>query len=148
MDSQKRKAVAISFPATLEFVPMLREFVADSLRAEGFSDKFAYRTEVIVDELCGNAVRYGSSSPKSRVAIRVEMEGDEVSLVVKDEGGSKENIQKLRDKVVEAEAQSSLPKRNLGLEIVKMLAESVEVSTDLETITKVQILRREEESNG
>lgn len=148
MSDVSPKVVSVSFPAMLEFIPNLREFVADSLRGFGFSDKFSYRSEIIIDELCGNAIRFGSASSKSRVVIRVEVYDDYVSLVVKDEGGSEHNIQNLRQKVVESSEEVDEMKKSgksLGLEIVKMLAESVEVSTDDETITKVRILRKREE---
>lgn len=151
MSENQARVVSVSFPAMLEFIPTLREFVADALRGFNFSDKFSYRSEIIIDELCGNAIRFGSSSSKSRVVVRVEIYDDYVSLVVKDEGGSDHNIQNLRKKVVESSAKVDKMKKSgksLGLEIVKMLAESVEVSTEDETVTRVRILRKHEEVSG
>ncbi|ERP31360.1 ATP-binding protein [Chitinivibrio alkaliphilus] len=134
--------ITASFPSTMEYVPIVREFVADSLRQYGFTDKFSYRMEIMVDELVVNAVQYGSLSQKSRVDLAVAVLTDHVSLVVKDEGGTPESISEMQESLLHSATGCETRSSRLGLEIVKMLAESVEVSSEGETVTKVRVQRK------
>jgi anti-sigma regulatory factor (Ser/Thr protein kinase) len=145
MNTEQSHEITVSFPSTIDYVPILREFVADALKEYGFTDKFSYRMEIMVDELVGNAIEHGSPSHKSRVGISIEILADCVALVVRDEGGSPESISNLQNALVQSTVKDNEgnPKRyNLGLEIVKMLAESVEVISEGDTVTKVRVLRK------
>ncbi|MGM0443606.1 MAG: ATP-binding protein [Fibrobacterota bacterium] len=137
--------ISVSFPATIEYIPILREFVSDSLKGFGFSDKFSYRMEIMVDELAVNAVEHGSLSQKSRVDLNISIQDDFVSLNVKDEGGSRDKLNNLQEALISSPRRVSAEgnsRGNLGLEIVKMLAESVDVTTEGETVTKVRVKRK------
>lgn len=140
--------VSISLPSLMFYVPLFREFVADILMRSGFTERFAYRTEIIVDELCTNAIRYGSKDSTSRIEVKLSWSEEHIDLSVIDEGGSEENISSLR-KIINApktENVDTVPKSHLGLEIVKMLSENIEVSVDDENVTSVHIIRNREDS--
>ncbi len=144
---QTDSTISISLPALMFYVPLFREFVADTLIRVGFSEQFAYRTEVIVDELCSNAIQYGSHSTSARIDLRLSWDDNKIDLSITDEGGSEENLSALREAI-------DAPKREpfddqalddtLGLEIVKMLSESVDIKVLDDNITSVRIVRNRE----
>ncbi len=43
--------IEIVFPALMEYVPAIREFVRESLYTKNYTEKEAYRTEIMVDDL-------------------------------------------------------------------------------------------------
>jgi anti-sigma regulatory factor (Ser/Thr protein kinase) len=139
--------ISISLPALMFYVPLFREFVADTLMRVGFSEQFAYRTEVIVDELCSNAIQYGSHSTSARIDLRLSWDDDQIDLSITDEGGSEENISALREAIEAPQRETSDDQAledSLGLEIVKMLSESVDIKVQDNNITSVRIVRNRE----
>lgn len=139
--------VSASLPASKTYIPLFREFVADTLIRAGFSDRFAYRTEIIVDELCSNAIKYGSHSPTSRIEIRLTWHSDHIDLAIIDEGGNPENVAELK-RIIDSPRRenpvTAITEETIGLEIVKILSEQVHVTIDDENITAVHVIRKRE----
>ncbi|NLB63391.1 MAG: ATP-binding protein [Fibrobacter sp.] len=136
----------IEFPSDADYIPAVRKFIADGAVIEGFSQKFSYRTEIIVDELCNNAVKYGPRTQEGTVKINCRFEDDALQLVVQDPGGQEQDLQKLRiaiDTVTGADKTSS----GHGLEIVRMLSSGMELQQNRsgETIIKVMKKRSHED---
>lgn len=136
-----RENLMLEFPADGDYIPAVRKFVAEATMVEGFTQKFAYRTEIIIDELCNNAVKYGPSSLDARVRIACEIFEDSVQLTVQDAGGVPDDIRTLQDAIASLESE---PKRFLGrgLEIVKMLSSSMELARMDTGETVVRVVKR------
>jgi len=49
----------VKIPSHVDYIPPIRKFIAEVLQIKGFDSKFSFRSEVIVDEICYNAVMYG-----------------------------------------------------------------------------------------
>jgi len=140
--------VSASLPASIMYIPLFREFVSDVLIRAGFTERFAYRTEIIVDELCSNAIKYGSHNSHSRIDIKLTWHEDYIDLSITDEGGSKESINMLRSSINEQNptvSDNNKGELSLGLQIVKTLCEEIDVTTDDNSITSVHIVRKREE---
>jgi anti-sigma regulatory factor (Ser/Thr protein kinase) len=136
--------VELSFPGDLEYIPSVRKFVSEVLLASNFSPKFAYRSEIIVDEICNNAVNYGCRTTDARIDLECEVFDDKIEFVIKDQGGTQENLERLQS-VLKSEMQDDTPKDGLGLEIVKMLSEGMNVVIDDNNLTSVHITRKRED---
>lgn len=141
--------MAVSFPGELDYIPLVRKLISDILQVLKFSKKFTFRSEFIVDELCNNAVTYGASDTRSSVEIVCEAFEDRVEFTVKDQGGTKENIWRLRQ-AVNADPKVGSKKRasGVGLEMVKMLAEDVTCSIDENNVTQIHVVRKREDGAG
>ncbi len=139
--------VSASLPASIMYIPLFREFVSDILIRAGFSERFAYRTEIIVDELCSNAIKYGSNDSHSRIDIKLTWYDDHIDLSITDEGGSAESIDILKTSINENTdtVSDKTNELSLGLQIVKTLCEKIDVTTDDDNITSVHIIRKREE---
>jgi anti-sigma regulatory factor (Ser/Thr protein kinase) len=144
----------VKFPGDIEYIPTIRKFVSEVLLANNFTPKFAYRSEIIIDEICNNAVSFGCLSVDAAVELTCEVHEKHIELMIKDEGGRKEDIKRLKLAVnkeakgpfVEVGNQASR-KESLGLEIVRMLSENVSVDVDKNNLTSIKVVKaRESES--
>ncbi|MBD3390694.1 MAG: hypothetical protein GF418_01585 [Chitinivibrionales bacterium] len=144
--------IRIKFPGDLEYIPAVRKYVSEILIVNRFTPKFAFRTEIIVDEICNNAVTYGCVSGDSSVEIACLIYEDRIEFQVKDAGGLKEDIARLREAV---EAEVSAEKKTagkpsaagLGLEIVRLLSEEIDMEVDDNNLTSIRVVRRKEDSS-
>ena len=148
MKSEFPYRMAVSFPGELDYIPLVRKLISDILQVLQFSKKFTFRSEFIVDELCNNAVTYGASDTRSAVEIICEAFEDRVEFTVKDQGGSKENIRRLRQAVT-TDPKIKFKKRapGAGLEMVQMLAEDVTCTIDEHNVTQIHVVRKREDAN-
>ncbi|MDD5674286.1 MAG: ATP-binding protein [Chitinivibrionales bacterium] len=149
-DSTTPAAISLAFPGDLEYIPAVRKFIAEAVASFGFNPKFVYRCEVIVDELCNNAVTYGCVSVTAAVKLTCRLFRDRAELAISDEGGKKENIVKLEQALKDSDAadrRQAVDKKNLGMEIVRLLAEKVDLHID-ETrgVTTVKVIKKCEET--
>lgn len=136
--------ISVSFPGELEYIPLVRKLVSDVLAVMNFSPKFAFRSELIVDELCNNAVCYGASVERSAIELTCEVVGDKVEFTVKDPGGSRENINKLKA-AISAELPAKLANANHGMELVRMLAENINCTVDGKNVASIHVVRKRED---
>jgi len=152
MGNDESLSFNVEFPGDLEYIPAVRGLIADVLTISGFGVKFAYRSEIIVDEVCNNAVSHGSINPDARVFLDCTIDNDRVDFNIRDEGGESQKREQLR-RSVEQTSESSVPvgreqTAGLGLEIVKMLSEKIDFRIDENNLTSVHIVRRREDVDG
>lgn len=146
--------VTVKLPSDLEVIPSIRKFVSEILQVSGFSAKFAFRSEVIVDAICNNAITYGSGGDgDSEIEVICEIHEDRMEVMVKDKGGTPEHLKRLKEAV-----QKSTPKARdipammgevptgMGLEIVKLLSEKIEFHVDENNVTSVHVVRKREDA--
>lgn len=118
------ETLRIVFPADGSYVPHVRGMVADATLLAGFGQKFAYRTELVVDELLNNAIRFGT--PGATVHLECVLSSQDVRLSVSESSTSAP---------LESDSQ------NQGLEIVRMLSSSLEFSRTEDGESVVQVVR-------
>ena len=141
--------ITVKLPSDLEIIPSIRKFVSEVLQVSGFSAKFAFRAEIIVDAICNNAICYGSGGDTdSEVEVDCEIHSDRMEVVVKDRGGSASHIKRLQDAVRGDRSELPLTSESfgMGLEIVKLLSESIEFNVDENNLTSVHVVRKREEA--
>jgi serine/threonine-protein kinase RsbW len=144
MDMSFPYKVAIRFPGDLEYIPSVRKFISELLIISNYNQKFAYRSEIIIDEICNNAVNYGCRNEYSFVDLACEIFEDKILLTVKDQGGSVEDISKLKIAIKNKMVDPEKPNQILGLEIVKMLAEDLNLGTDSDNSTIINVTKKRE----
>lgn len=143
MNLQFPYKVEISFPGDIEYIPAVRKFVSEVLQVSQFSPKFAYRSEIIVDEICNNAVTYGCRTDDAKIELVCDIFEDGIEFTIKDPGGDHQHIDKLKN-ALNATSEQNLDK-GLGLEIVRMLSESMNVVIDEQNLTSIKIVRKRED---
>jgi anti-sigma regulatory factor (Ser/Thr protein kinase) len=97
----KTTKITITLPTNAYFMSGIRDFTLTMIKnTTNFPEKWAFRFQSVVDELCNNAIEYGSS-PGSEIRIAFIHEADDyLQIIVEDTGtGSKKttaaDLQKL-----------------------------------------------------
>lgn len=146
MNTETPHRISVSFPGELEYIPLVRKLVSDVLLVMNFSPKFTFRSELIADELCNNAVCYGASVERSSIEFICEVFGDKVELTVKDPGGSKENVNKLKEAIsAELPLKIKPGESGHGMELVRMLAENINCTIDGKNVASIHVVRKRED---
>jgi anti-sigma regulatory factor (Ser/Thr protein kinase) len=134
-------AYSVKLPSDLEYIPPLRQFVAEIARVEGFSKKFCFRTEIIVDELATNAILHGSQEVQSSITLTAKFEDGALNLSVQDQGGSRQNLENLKRAVYSPKPSSGDKKKGRGLTIVQMLSSEVKIDVGDNGNTQVHVVK-------
>lgn len=138
-------SVNIKFPGDLEYIPAVRKFIAELLLVSDFSPKFAYRSEIIIDEICNNAVVYGCQTEDAEIELKNQIFDDRIEFTIQDQGGTRDNLTRLQKAANNpSEDTHEHDKAGLGLEIVRMLSERLDVIIDDDNFTSVHIVRKRE----
>ena len=134
----------VTVPSDLEYVPPLRQFIAEIARVEGFSKKFCFRTEIIVDELATNGILHGSQDVHTSITLSAKFTSENMQLSVQDHGGSSQNLENLKRSVYSPKPSSMDKKKGRGLVIVQMLASEVKIKLEENGHTQVQVIKVKE----
>lgn len=148
MDNIFPYKLSIRFPGDLDYIPSIRKFVSEALIVSQFSSKFAYRSEIIVDEISNNAVNYGCKDENAFVELECTIDKDMIEFTIKDQGGSQDNLERLQAAIKEELEEDELEKKGLGMGIVRMLSESVNLKFDDKNLTSIHVVRKREEQNN
>ena len=154
VDTQNR-TFKLKFPGDLEYIPSVRKFISEVLVASNFDAKFAYRSEIIVDEICNNAVSYGCVRPDAAIDLACTIFGDRIEFTIRDEGVKKDDIKQLElavksdPKAVPIDPLEGAGKKAaLGLEIVRMLSKDVTFEVDQNNLTSIRVVKVREDEPG
>ncbi len=137
-------AYTVQIPSDLEYIPPLRQFVAELARVEGFSKKFCFRTEIIVDELVTNGILHGSQDVHTSITVSAAFEQEQMNLSVQDQGGSSQNLENLK-RSVHSPRPSADKKRGRGLKIVQMLSSEIAIDLADNGNTSVRVVKVKDE---
>ena len=138
----------VEIPSDLEYVPPLRQFIADIARVEGFSKKFCFRTEIIVDELATNGILYGSQEAHSNITLTAKFESEQMHLSLQDQGGSRQNLENLKRAVHSPKLKVENKKKGRGLTIVQMLSTEVKIDVGENGRTQVHVVKVNDPEDG
>jgi len=152
MDIKYPYTVKVRLPSDLEVIPPVRKLISEMLVVSGFSAKFAFRSEIIVDAICNNAISYGSAAgdTESEIEVCCIVYGDRFEVTVKDSGGSVANVERLKE-AVRAAGRAPLEdfeSPGMGLEIVRLLSETMELSVDENNLTSIHVVRKREDASS
>jgi len=150
MDLTFPYTVSVRLPSDLEIIPSIRKFVSEVLQVSGFSAKFAFRSEIIIDAICNNAITHGSAGGADcDVELSCIIHGDRLEAVVKDNGGSAADVDKLKEAVRRNRLGlpfSEYDAGGMGLEIVKLLSETIDIKVDDNNVTSIHVVRKREDA--
>jgi anti-sigma regulatory factor (Ser/Thr protein kinase) len=137
-------AYSVKIPSDLEYIPPLRQFVAELARVEGFAKKFCFRTEIIVDELATNGILHGSQDVHTSISLGVRFDEGQMHLSVQDQGGSRQNLENLK-RAVYSPKPTPDKKRGRGLKIVQMLSSEIKIDLAGNGNTQVHVVKAKDD---
>lgn len=150
-DSAVPYKLKLSFPGNYEYIAPIRKFIYEALLVKNYNEKFAYRSEVIVDEICSNAISYGCKAIDARIELLCLIYNDRFEVQIKDQGGERKDLERLRfavknfeeeQKQANKEGFMDIRKECLGLEIVRMLSEEMDLQIDDNNVTTLRVVRK------
>ncbi len=102
-NNQEATKITITLPTNAYFMSGIRDFTLNMIKnTTNFPEKWAFRFQSVVDELCNNAIEYGSA-PGSEIRITfMHLKDEYLEIVVEDTGSGKvkmnaQDLQKLFD---------------------------------------------------
>jgi anti-sigma regulatory factor (Ser/Thr protein kinase) len=140
----------IRIPSDMDYIAPVRKFVSELLQIQHFNSKFSFRSEIIVDEICHNAVLYGSKTIDATIDLVCTICSDSVEFHINDQGGTNDDIKRLKmvienkEEKTEKEIETLRESKGLGLEIVRMLSNEVDLKIDKDNMTSIHIVRKRE----
>lgn len=90
LDIPERTKITITLPTNAYFMSGIRDFTLNMIKnTTNFSEKWAFRFQSVVDELCNNAIEYGSA-PGSEIRLTfINKKEDYLEIQVEDTGTGK-----------------------------------------------------------
>ncbi len=85
--------ITITLPTNAYFMSGIRDFTLNMIKnTTNFPEKWAFRFQSVVDELCNNAIEYGSS-PGSDIRLTIHNLKDKyIEIIVEDTGTGKNKL--------------------------------------------------------
>lgn len=100
--------ITITLPTNAYFMSGIRNFTLGLIRnMTEFSEQWAFRFQSIVDELCNNAIEYGSSAGKDITITFMSTPHDSIEIYVRDTGTGKNKVKAEDLKKIVEERRSS-----------------------------------------
>ncbi|MFA6917301.1 MAG: ATP-binding protein [Candidatus Gracilibacteria bacterium] len=104
-NTEKEIKITITLPTNAYFVSGIRDFTLNLVKnTTNFEEKWAYRFQSVIDELCNNAIEYGSAEGSDIRVIFLHKKDDYLKISVEDTGTGK-------NKVTAAQLQKILDER-------------------------------------
>lgn len=132
------------------FVPGIRTCISRTAYNFGFDDREAYHIEIVIDEICNNAIEYGSKKKNGKIKLECKFYKNMMEFIVKDFGGKEFNVDEALKKgftLLEEEVSrggEEIPRRGRGLVIVKKLVDRLEIKSG-KNGTQVKIIKKRAE---
>jgi len=99
-----------TFDANFHNLDEIREFVAETARQAGFSDKEIYSIQLAADEASTNIIEHAYAGIENgKIGIDCSIEGDELKIVMRDNGKSFDP-----SSVPEPNVKADLSERKIG----------------------------------
>ena len=121
----------ISFPPSLGIVPVVRQLVGRLMEHNGYNGRDSFRIETIVDEICNNAVEYGSSESRDNITLSLKIDFEKVEVDAENisDPAKREQLTLYMNSVRGNKQYAGREDRGRGLSLVKLLAS--EFSADI-----------------
>lgn len=133
--------IKIVFPGSMEYVPPVREFVRETLYCKNYSEKEAFRTEVMIDELISNSVIYGSNSINDKVSLDIAFDEESFECTVEDFGvnaAHKDRLRRVYDSITNEGKSDEIKK---GLSLVKLIADDISLDVNKNGETEIKVVK-------
>ncbi len=137
----------LSLPAVLSFVPEVRSFFSSVVRQKGYSKRDSFRMEAVIDELCNNAIEHADPVVKMPIEVCGKVFRYKIELSVVNSNPTPEiavaAVNEINLRLNGAQSFNLNEKRGRGVELVKMLCDSVSAAAEGER-TVIRIIKKKE----
>lgn len=135
--------ISLKIPSDVFYVDLVRAFVGKLAERLKFSRKRGADIQLVLDEICTNAVKHGSSAVTDSIGLRITVDKDTLEILVQDTGsgdapaGGWITPERLRE--IEAN-RSPGSESGHGIFIVKAIADVHEMQCNAAGGTDVRVI--------
>ncbi len=79
--------IQLQIPSAAFYIEPVRAFVGNLAQSLGFSRKRVADIQLVLDEICSNAVHHGSADATVGVKLCISIDTDALEIIVRDTGG-------------------------------------------------------------
>jgi anti-anti-sigma factor len=140
------ESIKLSFPPQIGVVPAVRRFVSGVMAQKGYKGRDSFRIETIVDELCNNAVEYGSKNENDNISLSMRIDWEKIELDAENvsDPAKREQLQAFMSNVSCEMPHDGDFRRGRGLALVKLLSSDFSADvTEKGTIVHVTKIKEE-----
>lgn len=122
--------IQLQIPSAVFYIEPVRAFVGNLARSLGFSRKRVADIQLVLDEICSNAVHHGSVDPTDSVKLHIGIDTHALEILVQDTGTQQAGKQSwlTDERLSEIETnRSPSNERGHGIFIVKSLSDMHEM---------------------
>ncbi len=146
-EQEKRKdSLILEIPSRLDFIPCVRSFISRVGGIKDYTKRDSFRLETIIDEIGNNAIEHCDAETNNKIDFEIGISKEKVEINVTDyhDGTiTKEDCENIKKIFKDPAKYRDDFKRGRGIELVKMLTESLDVEVE-ENKTTVKILKMKE----
>lgn len=81
-----KEKVELQVTGKFENLPLITEFIANTMLKFGMEDHGLFQTQIAVDEAVTNIMEHGELEDENKIKLRCEKRGDMVEIVIVDKG--------------------------------------------------------------
>ena len=131
----------LAVPSCLKYIRPIQMFIGQLAQQLGFCRTRIYDIELIIDEVCSNAIEHGSENPDSGIDLTLMFDSSKLEILVRDKGKSvRENW--LATGRLDEVSQKMTPdsERGHGIFLAEKLSDSLEILINPLGGTDVQVV--------
>ncbi len=135
--------IKLKIPSAVFYIDPVRAFVGNLAKDLGFSRKRVADIQLVVDEICSNAVHHGSIDATGGVKLQIRINTRSLEILVRDTGSRYEgqNSWLTHERLSEIEANRSPSNESgHGIFIAKSLSDTYEIQANAAGGTDVRVV--------
>lgn len=135
--------IELKIPSTVFYIEPVRAFIRNLTQSLGFSRKRVADIQLVLDEICSNAINHGSVNAAVGIKLRICIDADALEILVKDtgRGHTRENSWLALDRLSEIEEKRSPSNESgHGIFIIRSLADAHEMESNEVGGTDVRVI--------
>lgn len=140
-EKTKQEILKLSVPSCLKYIRPIQMFIGQLAQQLGFCRTRIYDIELIIDEVCSNAIEHGSETPDSGIDLTLTFDSSKLEIHVRDKGKSVRKNWLATGRLDEV-SQKMTPdsERGHGIFLAERLSDSLEILTNPLGGTDVQVI--------
>ena len=134
--------IKLKIPSAVFYIDPIRAFIGNLAKNLGFSRKRVADIQLVIDEICSNAVHHGSIDVTAGVKLRIRIEAHALEILVRDTGSRHKGQDNwlTHERLSEIEASRSPSNESgHGIFVAKSLSDTYEIQTNAAGGTDVRV---------
>ncbi len=135
--------IELKIPSTVFYIEPVRAFIGNLTQSLGFSRKRVADIQLVLDEICSNAINHGSANATVGIKLQICIDSEALEILVRDtgRGDTREHNWLALERLSEIEAKRAPSnERGHGIFIVRSLADAHEMASNEAGGTDVRVI--------